>query len=112
MGCDYYINTDLCIYYYNNDIVYINLSHEKGYFYDFNLNEDDENYDKKYEYFINEQLKPAMEPIIIYENNKFINSNLEIKYKKLIENNIQNFNTNVWNNIKKIVKKEYRYERD
>ena len=60
------------------------------------------------DYFIDKDL------YIYYKNNNFINSNLEKKYKKLIEDSINNkiLNKNIWEDIIKIVKKESRYERD
>lgn len=90
MGCDFYIDTNLYIYYFNsNNISYISLSHDRGYFYESLLDEDNENYEKKYEEMHNEQLKARNKPIIIYDNNKFITPNLETKYKKLIEDNFE-----------------------
>ena len=114
MGCDYFIDKDLYIYYKNNKVTFINIDHEKGYFYEIDIDVDEEQYDKKYDECIREQLKPRMKPIIIYKNNNFINSNLETKYKKLIEDSINNkiLNKNIWEDIIKIVKKESRYERD
>ena len=111
MGCDYYIVKDLVIYYNDKNISYINLSRERGYFYDINYDEDEEDYEKKYNESINEQLKPNMKPIIIYSDNNFTNEPLEKKYKNIIEDELNKYNKK-WECIKKIMKKESRYERD
>jgi hypothetical protein len=112
MGCDYYIEKDLVIYYNdNNYISSINLSSERGYFYDINYDEDEEDYEKKYNESINKQLKPSMTPIIIYIDNNFNNESLEKKYKKIIEDELKKDNKK-WESIKKIMKEEHRYERE
>lgn len=112
MGCDYYICKYLYIYYLNENIpCLIELSKEYGYFYYPNLDSDDEEYEKINQKYINEQLKPSMKPIIIYENGKFIEENKENKYKTLVQNELNNQKKN-WDNIKLITKVETRYERD
>ena len=46
MGCDYYIYKKLCIYLKNSDKNFdIELETERGYFYDINMDEDDERYE-------------------------------------------------------------------
>ena len=54
MGCDYYIYTDLVVYYKNgsNERTYIPLQHERGYYYDISVDSDEDGYDEK----IQEQL--------------------------------------------------------
>lgn len=111
MGCDYYIIKELCIYYlHTKNISYITLSSDNGYFYYPDLDEDHENYEKEYDKIIKNQLKPSMNPILVYKDNNFINTNLENKYKKLIEENFINKYT--WNEVDKIIKVESRYERE
>lgn len=108
MGCDYYIRKDLVIY-FNDNISYINLSHEIRYFHELNFDTDEEDYEKKYD-DINEQLKPDMKPITIYIDNNFTNESLEKKYKNIIEDKLKRCNK-TWQYIRKIMKEESRYER-
>ena len=112
MGYDYYISKYLYIKYKNDKSTsYIQLESEGAYFYEPNIDEDDENYEKIMEENIKEQLKSKMEPIIIYENNKFNTVNLENKYKNLIEDKLKNEGKN-YEDIWKITKNEMRYERE
>ena len=60
-----------------------------------------------------------MEPIIIYEHDQFISKKLENKYQRLIETELASYNNSrslvqrkEWKDIRDIVKKETRYERD
>jgi hypothetical protein len=119
MGCDYYIEKYLTIYYNDKSTTYIPLSIDKGYFYYPDLDEDDVNYDKKYEEMIAEQLMSKMPPMVIYSNQQFLNEKLEQKYRSLIEGQFYNKykingndNCKGWTNIVRIIKKESRYERD
>lgn len=95
------------------DISYITLERNSGYFIDISLDEDDPKYDKEYKKMIKDCLTPTMSPILIYENDQFVNEKLEKKYKKLIQDclNEKTENTN-FSQIKEIWKKESRYERD
>jgi len=110
MGCDYYITKNLRIYYNNNDYLNIELSSEKGYYY-FQYDEDELDYEKKENDYIEETLKPHMEPIIIYNNDKFNKPTFETKYKYIVENEINKYGK-LWCEIAKIIKVEERYERD
>lgn len=112
MGCDYYIDADLVVYYKNgsNERTYIPLQHERGYFYDTNIDSDEEGYDEKMAKSIAEQLEPRMKPIVIYKNDVFCKPNFEDKYKNMILHHLPNDKT--WEDIAKVVKKESRYERD
>ena len=104
MGCDYYIDKHLWIY--DNDNIVITsicLAHDRGYFYD---NDDDDDSEKS----IQEQLKPSMKPMLIYENNVFCKPAFESKYKSLVLQHLPKDKT--WEDISKIVKRESRYERD
>jgi len=104
MGCDYYIDTDLVVYYKNssNYKTYILLQHERGYFYDISVDSDEEG--------IQEQLEPRMKPIVIYKNDVFCKPSFEDKYKNMIIHHLPSDKT--WADIAKVVKKESRYERD
>jgi hypothetical protein len=106
MSCDFYIEKNLNIYYHNNDIFSsINLEKTKGYFWSYGGDKDEYDYQYQIEELKKEQLKPLINPIIIYNKNKFIISSFEEKYKTMIENHIKEFNKN-WSDIKLIVKKE------
>jgi chromosomal replication initiation ATPase DnaA len=52
-----------------------------------------------------------MKPITIYIDNNFNNESFEKKYKNIIEDELKKYNKK-WECIKKIMKKESRYERD
>jgi hypothetical protein len=110
MGCDYYIDKDLHIYDYNNIIFsYINLEHERGYWYDL-FDEDEDGYEERLRQYKDERLEPQMAPIIIYSNKSFNKLSLEYKYKKIIEDDLKSFNKTL-NDVSKIIKIENRYER-
>jgi len=111
MGCDYYIDKDLILFFHNDSSrKYIQLEHNRGYFYDINIDSDDEDYARRQEDSEKEQLTPKMKPILIYENNNFSKPIFEEKYKQLILQNLPKDKT--WTDIKKIMKSESRYERD
>lgn len=110
MGCDFYISKVLYIYYNDNNYLNIEIDLDRGY-YNFNYDEDEEDYEKKVNGYIIDRLTPKMKPIIIYNNNKFNNASLEIKYKSIIEKEINKYDKK-WSDIIKIVKVEERYERD
>jgi hypothetical protein len=112
MGCDYYIDKNLEIYFDGKSYCsLIRLEHNSGYFYDINGDSDEEDYEKKEKESINEQLKPKMKPIVIYSEGKFMSSSFEIKYKILITDKLSRENKK-WEDIRQIVKRESRYERD
>jgi predicted NUDIX family phosphoesterase len=117
MGCDYYIYKYLIIKLNNNNFpLFIELEKDRGYF-NFELDEDDPDYDKKYKKYIKKILTPNMEPILIYEKNQFVNSKLENKYKFCIQEELNRFNKSHeekidWANILDINKIETREERD
>jgi len=112
MGCDYYIDKNLHIYDYNDkEISYINVDHEKGYYWFISLlDEDEDEYDVEFAQYKERQLKPIMRPITIYSNNSFNKISFENKYKQIIENDIKRFNKTL-NDVNKIIKIENRYER-
>jgi len=119
MGCDYYISKFLKIKFVNSRFeLKITLETDKAYYY-FSLDEDDPTYDEQYQEYIEQTLKPKMEPIIIYEHDQFTSKKLEDKYKSLIEGELERYNNSCglihrkeWKDIREIAKKESRYERD
>lgn len=112
MGCDYYIDKDLHVYDYNNIIFsYINLEHERGYYWFSSLlDKDEDGYDNELSEYIKNKLEPNMKPILIYSNSIFVKLSYENKYKKLIEDNLKLYKK-TWNDVNKIIKVENRYER-
>jgi len=112
MGCDYYIDKNLDIYDYNDELIsFINLEHERGYYWFTSLlDEDEDGYDEELTRYIKDTLEPSMKPIVIYNNNTFNKLSFENKYKKIIEDNIKLFNKTL-NDVSKIIKTENRYER-
>jgi len=112
MGCDYYIDKDLHIYDYNDiEISYINVEHERGYYWFIStLDEDEDGYDDKVAQYKKQALEPTMKPIVIYSNNTFNKLSFENKYKQIIETDIKIFNLTL-NDVNKIIKVENRYER-
>ena len=95
MGCDYYICKVLEVdFRYSISPLIIDLSRDYGYF-NFDLDEDDPNYDEKYELYVQETLEPGMKPILIYDYDTFLSLNLESKYKSLIEYELNKYNNNL-----------------
>jgi len=116
MGCDYYICKYLKINFQSILPRFIQLERDQGYF-NFDLDEDDADYDEKYEKYIEKILTPNMKPIIIYEKNQFIDTKLENKYKLFIDKELNMYNKNhdnkiEWKDILNIKKIESRFERD
>jgi len=111
MACDYYIDKNLDIYDYNDTLIsYINLEHERGYYwYSSLVDEDEDSYDTKLAQYIKETLEPNMKPILIYSNNTFHKVSFENKYKKMIEDGIE-FCNKTLKDVSKVVKTENRYE--
>jgi hypothetical protein len=112
MGCDYYIDKNLDVYDYNDNLIsYINLEHERGYYWFTSLlDEDEDGYDEELTQYIKNTLEPSMKPIVIYSNNFFNKLSFENKYKKIVENELMLLNK-TWYHVSKIIKTENRYER-
>jgi chromosomal replication initiation ATPase DnaA len=96
--------------------LFIQLEEDSGYF-NFDLDEDDPDYDEKYEKYVEQILTPSMKPIIIYEKNQFVNNKLENKYRFRIQEELDKYNVNhksniEWKDILDVKKIESRYERE
>lgn len=113
MGCDYYIVKNIYIYFNDTAISRecILLERNYGYFYDIDIDEEEDDYKGKYEQSIQEQLQPRMKPIILYIDHSFCNNVFEIKYKNMVETKLSKIGK-TWIDIQKIMKIESRYERD
>jgi hypothetical protein len=110
MGCDYYIDKSLYIFYSNDkELTYINLEKSRGYYTDYIFLDIEDAPDYDYETYKKETLEPS-KPITIYNNNTFSKLTFEKKYKELIDYELKICNK-TWDNVNKIIKKEERYER-
>jgi hypothetical protein len=112
MGCDYYIEKELQIYYHNETIFsYIILQRDQGYYwFSSALDEDEDGYEREFAEYMKQELEPRMKPILIYENNTFQKSSFERKYTQMIEHDLH-LSKKTWTDINKILKIENRYER-
>lgn len=113
MGCDYYILKLLHIYY--NDDTFLEVELNKiGRYYIFDEDSDEDansdEFKKQFEDFIEYVLTPKLIPVVIYNNNSFCKLNFEIKYKTLVENELNKSNK-TWSEINEIIKVEKRRER-
>ena len=116
MGCDYYIEHNLRIYYNDETYNYINLNRERGYYSDYDdfiMNIRNEasgisRMEKMKQY----HLTPRALPFLIYTNNTFINTYVSDQFKEMLEFEIINHDYKTWDDIKEIVILEERYERD
>jgi hypothetical protein len=109
MGCDYYIDKVLDIYYNDTEFYSIRLERTRGYYFDM-YDEDDEFYEEKMKKYIEETLISQTKPITIYQNNSFTNEKVEIKYKALVEKYINDYGKTL-SDIVKILKVEVRQDR-
>ena len=115
MICDYYICKYLKIEFQSILPLFIELEKDRGYF-NFYLDEDEPDYDKKHKKYLEETLTPRMKPIIVYEKNEFVNTKLENKYKLLVKEELDRFNISQvnkleWSDILDIKKVEIRFTR-
>ena len=108
MGCDYYIQKMLRIY-FEDDYLNCLLDRERGYYFNI-YDEDEEDYETKVNEYRRKCLTPKMESILIY-NNQFNNSTYETKYKSIVENFMKDCGR-LFSDITKIIKLEVRYERN
>jgi hypothetical protein len=107
MGCDYYIQKVLRIYFEDDYLSFV-VDTERGYYMDI-YDEDEEDYETNVNEYIKQCLTPKMEPIIIY-NGAFNKSNYDTKYKSIVESLIKDCGKK-FSDITKIIKVEVRYER-
>lgn len=115
MGCDYYIEQRLCIYFNDNSCDCINLKRERGYYTDYddflmNINPLHTNL-TEWERIQQHYLTPKASPVIIYTNRNYGNVYVANKYQEMIENLFQSFIYKKWDDVKDIVLYEERYER-
>jgi len=110
MGCDYYILKLLRVFYKDNEYLEFELEREKGYYDDYQFDEDADDFDEKLNEHIAMALTIKMDPITIYTNGRFNKSSCESKYKTLVENELIRYDKN-WSDVIKIIKLEVRRER-
>jgi len=116
MGCDYYIEHNLCIFYNDNTSNSINLNREKGYYSDYDdfimSIIDKSNSMSEWEKMKLYHLTPQAIPFSIYSNHSFNNEYLSNQYKDIIEFEMINNDYKTWEDIKNIIILEERYARD
>jgi len=120
MGCDFFIYTYLEIK-HKEGICYIQLDRRDDWYCDcqepmMDSDDEEENYKKKCDVYIENFLKPGFEPILIYDRDQFLSQNYIIKYFNLIQQKANN-SSKYWrdsgslldiNNIEQIRKIEIR----
>ena len=103
MGCHYYIEQRLCIFYEDKSCYCMNVRREKGYYKKDSITQKLTELEK--------HLTQKETPSIIYTNRSYINKYVEKKYQPMVEfEMIHNIDQN-WKDIKEIVVYEERYER-
>lgn len=110
MGCDYYIIKVLQIYYEHNEYLEFELNRERSYYRYEDFDEDADDYEVKLKEYIKNCLTVQIEPIVLYKDGAFNKTLSEIKYKTLVENQINKYDIK-WHNVIKIMKVEKRHER-
>jgi len=110
MGCDFYIDYNLIIYFNTGDEESILVEHSPGYWADPPYDEDDVDYKKKADAWYANHLI-AKPNIIIYDNNGFLNPLCKTKYGFMIQDKLAKCNKNI-GDIVKIIKTGYGYERN
>lgn len=111
MGCDYYIEKRLCIFFNDNSCDCMNLKREIGYYTDYddfimNINPQNSNlteWGKNQKY----HLTPTS-PLIIYTNGSYINVYLANEYESMVEYFVRLFIYKNLNDVKDIVVYEER----
>jgi len=114
IGCDYYIEKRLCIFYNDKSCYCMNLKREIGYYTeheDFIMKINTRNRNlTEWEKIQKHHLRPKESTLIIYTNRSYINEYVEKKYQPMVEfEMIHNIDQN-WCDIKDIVLYEQRYE--
>jgi len=116
MGCDYYIEHNLFIYYNDNTSSCINFNRQRGYYSDFdNFIMDIKSQDtkmSKWEKMKQYHLTPREIPYLIYSNHSFTNIYVSKQYKEMLEFEIINKDYKTWDDVTEVVILEERYERD
>ena len=110
MGCDYYIIKVLQIFYEEDQYLEFELNRERSYYRYEDFDEDSEDYEVKLKEYIKNCLTVQIEPIFLYKDGTFNKELSEIKYKNIVENEINKYNMD-FSKIKKIIKVEKRHER-
>ena len=114
MGCDYYIDQRLCIFYNDKSRYCINLKREKGYFTeydDFIMNINSQSNLTKWGKIERHHLTPKAVPFVVYTNHSYINEYVADKYQAVIEYEMIHNIDRKWSDIKDIVLYEDRWER-
>jgi len=116
MGCDYYIEKNLCIYYTDDSSYCLTLERERGYYSDYDdfIIDMMDNSEKisEWEKMKECHLIPREMPTVIYANNTFSNIYVANEYGRMIESQIINNHCKTWDDVKEIVILEERYPRD
>lgn len=95
MGCDYYLTKEIHIDYINSKGNYKKTFYEygrkSGYFFDYDLDSDDENFEEKYRDRRNQELNniKTKDDIIIFDNGSYTSEFLKNKYKLMIKQAIE-----------------------
>jgi chromosomal replication initiation ATPase DnaA len=94
----------------------IELERKKGYFDDFDddefdYDEDEGDYEAKTKKYNDLMLTPQTKPVVVFANNQFTKSHFEQKYKRKIDDKLNECGKQ-WCDIVKVVKLEERFERE
>ena len=114
MGCDYYIEKRLCIFFNDNSCDCMNLKRERGYYTkydDFIMNTNPQNSNlTEWEKIQKYHLTPNASPFLIYTNRTYTNDYLANEYEAMVEYFVRLFIYKNLNDVKDIVVYEVRYE--
>lgn len=112
MGCDYYIEKRLCVIFNDNSCDCVNLSKERGYYDDFNMDINSENINfTEWQKIQKYHLTPNESPFIIYTNHSYVDGFVANRYEAMVEYFVRLFICKNMGDIKDIVIYEERYER-
>jgi hypothetical protein len=84
MGCDYYIHTELRIEYANCNVTFVLLHRDRGYFTDYDIDSDEEDYEDQVYRREEEELAEVRPPIRIFENGAYLRDKHRTKYHALL----------------------------